>query len=152
VTAEPVWLDFKAVLAMHGQLIAGFGGTGAVRDPGLLDTALARARHRFAYGETDLFTLAATYGHGIVRNHPFVDGNKRTAFIAVCTFLHWNGWAMNAPEAEAATIVDGLAARSVSEAEFAEWLRRSCVRVSPEGETPRKYTERPKQKRPRRRK
>lgn len=124
---EPQWLTVEAVLAFHEQLIAEHGGSPLLRDRGLLESALARPRNHLAYGEKDPFLLAAAYANGITRNHPFVDGNKRTAFIAAYTFLGINGISLVAPEADAATMVDGLSARIVSEGDFAAWLRHSCV-------------------------
>lgn len=120
---EPKWLTLGAVLAMHEQLVAEHGGDSGVRNLGLLDSALAAPRHHYAYGERDIFVLAAAYAYGITRNHPFIDGNKRTAFLAAYTFLGINGWELNAPEDEVVRAVVGLSDRTMSAETFAEWLR-----------------------------
>ena len=125
---EPIWLSIEVVLASHEELVAEHGGVPLLRDRGLLESALAKPRHRFAYGETDVFNLATAYASGITRNHPFADGNKRTAFIAAYTFLGLNGWTLDAPEQEAYRFMLGLSDRTISEAAFAEWLRNRCVR------------------------
>jgi len=123
VKGEPKWLTLGAVLAMHEQLVAEHGGDSGVRNLGLLDSALAAPRHHYAYGERDIFVLAAAYAYGITRNHPFIDGNKRTAFLAAYTFLGINGWELNAPEDEVVRAVVGLSDRTMSAETFAEWLR-----------------------------
>ena len=88
---EPVWLNLSIVLDAHSEQLAIFGGGDGLRDRGLLESALARPENKWAYGETDLARLAAAYGYGISRNHPFIDGNKRTAFTAIVMFLGLNG-------------------------------------------------------------
>lgn len=93
-----------------------------LRDQGLLASALARPQHQAAYGKPSVFDLAAAYAFGIVRNHPFVDGNKRTGFLAAYTFLRVNGWQLQAPEVAAASIVLALAEGTLGEAEFSAWL------------------------------
>jgi death-on-curing protein len=98
-----------------------------VRDEGALESALARPQNLLAYGAPDLFELAAAYAKGIVQNHPFVDGNKRTAFVVAASFLDLNGQELTAPEAEAALLFLRLAAGKVGEAELAEWFRRNCA-------------------------
>lgn len=123
---EPAWLTLEAVLAMHEQLVAEHGGEAEVRDRGLLESALAAPRHHHGYGERDVFALAAAYAHAITRNHPFLDGNKRAAFLAAYTFLGINGWELNAPEEQVVQIVVALSDRSVSPEAFAEWLRTAC--------------------------
>ncbi len=127
---EPNWLTIEAVLAMHGQLVAEHGGVPAVRDRGLLESALAAPRNHYAYGEHDLCVLAAAYAYALTRNHPFADGNKRIAFLAAYTFLGINGRELTAPEEEVVHMVVGLSARSVSADEFASWLRE-CVAKQP---------------------
>ena len=124
---EPAWLGIEAVLAVHAQLVTEHGGSALLRDRGLLESALARPRNLFAYGEKDLFRLAAAYASGLTRNHPFVDGNKRVAFMACYMFLGLHGWSLDAPEEEVVTMMWGLSDRSVGEEEFCAWLRRSCV-------------------------
>lgn len=123
---DPVWLGEAVVLAMHGRLLAEHGGAQGIRDSSLLDSALARPRQLLAYGEPDTFDLAAAYTTGIVRNHPFVDGNKRTAFMAAYVFLGSNRLRLAASEVEAVQFVTRLAASEIDESEFAAWLRANC--------------------------
>lgn len=123
---EPVWLLNPVVTAMHERLLAEHGGATGVRDSALLESALARPKQLFAYGEPDIFDLAAAYLAGIVRNHPFVDGNKRTGFMCAYVFLMRNGQKMAATEPEAAQMVIDLAAGDVDETSLAEWLRGVC--------------------------
>jgi death on curing protein len=121
---EPAWVAESVVLAMHERLIAEHGGASGIRDRGLLESALARPRQIFAYGASpDLAELATAYAGGIVRNHPFVDGNKRTGFMTAYVFLARNGLQLVANEAEATQAVLGLAAGDTDEASFADWLR-----------------------------
>lgn len=120
---EPEWLDIEIMLDVHAEQLALFGGADGVRDSGLLESALARPINKFAYGETDLASLAAAYAFGIARNHPFVDGNKRAAFASLIVFLGLNGIDF-APRPEAATaIMLSLAAGEVSEESLARWIR-----------------------------
>ncbi|MBK8176000.1 MAG: type II toxin-antitoxin system death-on-curing family toxin [Rhodospirillales bacterium] len=123
MTHDPVWLDPRVIEAVHDRLLAEHGGAAGVRDAGLLASALARPRNRAAYGETDLCTLAAAYAAGIAGNHPFVDGNKRTAFMAAYIFLARNGLRLSSPEDEATCAVLALAAGEMTEDTFATWLR-----------------------------
>jgi len=123
---DPIWVVETVVLAMHGRLLAEYGGAQGVRDFAILESALARPPQRLAYGDPDLYELAAVYAAGIVRNHPFVDGNKRTAFMTALVFLARNGLRLVAPEVDATQIVTALAAGEVDEAAFAAWLRDSC--------------------------
>ena len=125
---EPIWLLHAAVLALHAECLQAFGGSDGVRDPGLLESALARPQHLFHYEQADLCALAAAYGHGIAKNHPFVDGNKRTAFLATTTFLERNGLEFTATPAHAAVFVLALADGSLGEAGFAAWLRDNTRR------------------------
>lgn len=124
---DPVWVHPGIVLAMHESQLAEHGGAPGLRDEGLLGAALARPRHRHAYGETEICALAAAYAFGIVRNHPFIDGNKRTALLATFVFLRMNGWLLVAPEADAAAATLALADGEMDEAAFAGWLRRNSV-------------------------
>jgi death-on-curing protein len=120
---EPEWLDIEIMLDVHAEQLALFGGPEGVRDSGLLESALARPINKFAYGETDLPSLAAAYAFGIAKNHPFVDGNKRAAFASLIVFLGLNGIDF-APQPEAATaIMLSLAAGEVSEESLARWIR-----------------------------
>ena len=117
------WLTDDAVKAMHEQLIATFGGTGGIRDEGLLASALARPIQIVAYGEPTVSRLAAAYAFGIARNHPFVDGNKRSAFMAAYTFLRINGITLAAPEVETVAVIRDLAAGEIDEEELALWIK-----------------------------
>lgn len=118
----------EAVLAIHEQLVAEHGGSPLLRDRGLLVSALAAPRNHFAYGQRDLYVLATAYANGITRNHPFADGNKRMAFMAAYTFLAINGIDFNASETDVVAMVLGLSTRSISEAEFAAWLKNVGVK------------------------
>ena len=121
---EPRWLEKPALLFLHREGLRQFGGADGLRDEGLLDSALARPRNRFAYeAERDLCVLAAAYAHGIVRNHPFVDGNKRAALAAAGVFLMANGLDLTAPPPMVTVAVLDLAADDMSESDFAIWLR-----------------------------
>lgn len=124
---EPVWLPRKLVLALHALAIKEFGGSYGIRDEGLLDSALARPRHRIAYGEPTLFALAAAYAYGLSKNHAFVDGNKRVAFAAIDVFLQLNGHELSASDVEATVVMQDLAAGSLSEDELAAWIEINSV-------------------------
>jgi len=126
---EPVWLTEEDCLAFHDKLLARFGGAGGVRDHGLLLSALARPRHVFAYESPSLFDLAAVYAHGIVKNHPFVDGNKRTGLLAAALFLEANGARFQATEEDAVVQTLALAAGAIGLTDFAAWL--TSVSVAP---------------------
>jgi death-on-curing protein len=120
---EPVWIERRVVIALHQRLLAEHGGAQGVREEALLDSALARPRQLFSYEKPDLPDLAAAYVSGIVRNHPFTDGSKRTAFMTGYVFLGRNGLTLEAREAQAATMVLDLAPSTLSESGFAAWLR-----------------------------
>jgi death-on-curing protein len=122
---EPRWLDRRIIVALHDVQLVRHGGAGGIRDAGLLESALARPRNLHAYGEAELYVLAAAYAYGIVRNHPFVDGNKRTGFVTAALFLQENGLRLTAPEAEAVVMTIGLASGEMPEQGFAAWLRDS---------------------------
>ena len=123
---DPVWLGKAAVLAMHGRLLAEHGGAPDIRDSSLLDSALARPQNLLAYNDADICDLAASYTSGIIRNHPFVDGNKRTGFMAGYVFLACNGLRLTASELDVFHVVTLLAASEIEESEFAAWLRENC--------------------------
>ncbi len=125
---EPVWVLKSVVLAMHDEQLAEHGGQPGIRDEGLLDSALARPEQLLSYGQPDLFDLAAAYVHGILRNHPFLDGNKRTAFLTGYVFLARNGKLLNAPEAEATQVTLNLTTRKITEEKFADWLRKNSAK------------------------
>jgi death-on-curing protein len=119
---EPVWIEEREALLFHDRLLALHGGSSGVRDQGLLQSALARPRQHAAYDAPDIVMLAALYTAGIVRNHPFVDGNKRTGFVVGLLFLELNGHAFTAPEEEAAQAVIALAAGQLDEKGYAAFL------------------------------
>ena len=120
------WIAYETVLIFHDAQISEHGGAAGLRDEGGLRSALARPENLVAYGEPDLFDLATAYARGITQNHPFVDGNKRTAFVVSAAFLDLNGQELKAPEAEAAVVFLRLAAGEFAEAELAEWFRRNA--------------------------
>jgi death-on-curing protein len=124
----PEWLLVSAVLAFHAECLREHGDSAGIRDEGLLQSALGRPRHLLAYDEPDLCRLAAAYAHGIAKNHPFVDGNKRTAFLAATVFLEVNGVRVVATPAHAAVFMLALADGSLSAAGFAAWLRDNTKR------------------------
>jgi death-on-curing protein len=117
------WLGVEVVLGVHTRQIAEHGGPSGVRDRALLESALARPRHLAAYGDPDPCDLAAAYAEGIVRNHPFVDGNKRTAWVAARLFLADNGYRLRFDPEKAVRIMLSLAAGEIDAAAFAAWLR-----------------------------
>jgi death-on-curing protein len=125
--SDPVWLDREDCLAMHEKLIERFGGLQGIRDEGLLDSALNKPLHVFNYGKPTVFELAASYALGIVKNHPFLDGNKRTGFVAAALFIEANGFSFQATEEEAVLETLALAAGERAEADYAAWLARNSV-------------------------
>lgn len=124
MSLSPVWVDLKVVLAIHDEQVAEHGGQPGIRDPGLRESALARPANSAAYGEADLAAMAAAYAYGIARNHPFLDGNKRTALVVAETFLALNDRELTADDAECVLTFLKLAAGEVQEAELAAWFRR----------------------------
>ena len=118
-------------LAIHEELLTAHGGLPGLRDEDLLESALARPRHLFSYHrDTSLFTLAAAYVHGLLRNHPFADGNKRTAFVIGGIFLERNGQVLKALEEESVAMVVGLASKTLPEQDFSLWLEKNCSPLS----------------------
>lgn len=122
---EPIWVSVELAEAIHVRQLAEHGGLAGLRDGRLLDSALARPRQRWAYGDadTDMPSLAASYAYGIARNHPFIDGNKRVAYTICRTFLVLNGWDMVGTLEERYPVFVGLAAGEVSEDGLTAWLR-----------------------------
>jgi death-on-curing protein len=115
---------------MHAELIAEYGGVEGLRDPGLLSSALARPKNRRVYGRpSSVFDLAAVYGTGIVRSHPFIDGNKRVALMVIYAFLDLNGYRLEAPEVEAAGVMLSLAAGEVDERALSRWIKQYSVPI-----------------------
>jgi len=121
-------VDRSFAIAVHDQQLAVHGGGPGIRDEGLLDSALARPQNLAAYEKPDLAALAASYAFGLARNHPFVDGNKRTALVVCETFIIDNGHFLAAPDAELVVVFENLAAGNVTEDELAEWLREHVKR------------------------
>ncbi len=120
---EPVWLTSELVIAIHDEQLREFGGPPGLRDRAMLESALDRPKNKWTYGETDLAALAAAYAFGISRNHPFVDGNKRASFLSIIVFLGLNSIEFTADEAEAAIIIQDLAAGTVGEDGLTRWIR-----------------------------
>ena len=120
---EPIWLLREFIVAVHERLIAEYGGSPGLRDEGLLESALARPLHLFHYGNPSVVDLAAAYAVGIAKNHAFIDGNKRTAFVAAAVFLGRNGLLLTAAEADATVAMLGVAEGIMSEAQLASWLK-----------------------------
>lgn len=118
------WVTKQALLLLHAESLAEHGGGTGIRDAGLLDSALARPLNLVAYGTPDVADLAACYGVGLAKNHPFVDGNKRAALLATGLFLYFNGYKLRATQADTTLTVLGVAAGDVSEEAFAVWLRQ----------------------------
>lgn len=120
---EPFWLTRQMIVAIHDEQLAIHGGASGLRDEGMLESALDRPKNKWSYENADLAELAAAYAFGIARNHPFVDGNKRTSLLALYTFLGVNGIDFVVPEAEAAAMILSLAAGEVSEPSLVRWIR-----------------------------
>jgi death on curing protein len=124
-----VWIDPAVILAVHDEQLAEHGGAAGVRDAGLLESALGRPRNLALHGQPDVCELAASYAFGLARNPPFIDGNKRSAFVACGLFLALNGWRLTAPDADCVMVMLALAAGEVAEPDFAAWLRARAERV-----------------------
>jgi death-on-curing protein len=123
---EPIWIEERDALALHDRLLALDGGGSGVRDDGLLKSALARPQQIHAYGDKpDIIEMAAAYTFGIVRNHPFIDGNKRTGFMVGVLFLEINGYRFTASEEAATRAILDLAASKIDEPAFLNWLRNN---------------------------
>ena len=121
------WVDASVALAIHDEQLVEHGGAGGVRDGNAFESAMARPRNLAAYGEPDLAALAAAYAFGLARNHAFVDGNKRTAFVVSLLFLALNGVRLAATDAQAILTFVALAAGDISEEALADWFRANCV-------------------------
>lgn len=120
---QPFWLTRQMIVAIHDEQLAIHGGASGLRDEGMLESALDRPKNKWSYENADLAELAAAYAFGIARNHPFIDGNKRTSLLALYTFLGVNGIDFVVPEAEAAAMILSLAAGKVSEPSLVRWIR-----------------------------
>jgi death-on-curing protein len=121
------WISKQALLLLHAESLAEHGGGQGMRDEGLLDSALARPHNLVAYGDPDFAALAASYGVGVAKNHPFVDGNKRAALLATGLFLYINGYRLTASQADTTITMLNVAAGELSEEAFAAWLRQHCA-------------------------
>ena len=122
------WIDRRALELLHDESLALHGGASGLRDEGLLESALARPLNLAAYGSPEVWELAASYGVGLAKNHAFVDGNKRAAFLAVGLFLNLNGYRLIAPQADATLTMLAVAAGQMDEAALARWLRQHSQR------------------------
>jgi len=120
---EPLWITFEQAVAIHGRQLRRFGGAPGLRDEGMLRSALERPINKWRYEQAPIDELAAAYAFGLAKNHAFVDGNKRIAFMAMMVFLHKNGVAFSPDPAEATTIILSLAAGEVSEESLTHWIR-----------------------------
>ncbi|MBJ3762706.1 type II toxin-antitoxin system death-on-curing family toxin [Maribius pontilimi] len=127
MTDAPRWVPFAAIKAIHDRMISRHGGTPGMRDEALLEMACGRPLNLHAYGQPDLFDLAAAYAFGIAKAHAFIDGNKRTAFQTCFVFLYLNGQDLDVPNAEVVAMMEDLAQSRVPEAEFASWLRAGAA-------------------------
>jgi death-on-curing protein len=128
MSKEPKWVLRDTVLLLHEQSLAEHGGTAGIRDEGLLDSALGKPLNLFAYGEPAIYDLAASYVYGLVKNHPFLDGNKRTGFVTGVLFLALNGYKLFASEADAAIRTLALAAGEMTEKAYAAWLETNSTK------------------------
>ena len=123
---EPIWILDSVVISIHDMLLAKHGGLSGIRDENLLESALFKPKQRFIYKPTaSIYELAATYSIGIIKNHPFIDGNKRTAFTVMAIFLELNHIDFNAPEAEVVVFFEGLASGKITEEALIKWLEDS---------------------------
>lgn len=128
--SEPRWISTLSAVLLQLESLAEYGGSEGLRDEGMLESALARARNLYSYeGVTDLPRLAAAYAFGIARNHPFVDGNKRAAFMSIGLFLERNGYRLQADKADAAKVMFGVASGDVDEDELASWISSHSART-----------------------
>lgn len=125
--AESIWVAEKIVLAIHEDQLAQHGGSSGVRDENLLGASLARPKHLFTYGEPTIFDLAAAYGYGLANNHPFIDGNKRTAFMVMYTFLGLNNYWLEVEEMEVVLKMEGLTMNSETQESIALWLKENST-------------------------
>lgn len=128
MSASWKWIDKSALLLLHDESLAEFGGAGGVRSEHLLDSALARPENLAAYGDPDVAELAATYAVGLAKGHAFIDGNKRAAFLAMGVFLFLNGYRLHATQADATVTMLALASGEVDQVEMAGWIRRNIQR------------------------
>ncbi|MDT9233963.1 MULTISPECIES: type II toxin-antitoxin system death-on-curing family toxin [Limnospira] len=124
---QPLWISEEIVRFIHQDQIQQHGGCLGIRDENLLSASLARPQHLFAYSQCNLFDMAAAYGYSLTKNHPFIDGNKRTAFAVMATFLLVNGYLLNVPETEVVTIMERLSTDQKTQQSLAEWLAHNSI-------------------------
>lgn len=122
------WVDKQLLVTLHDESLAMHGGASGIRDEGLLDSALNRAPNLALYGKPNIAELAAAYGFGLAKNHAFVDGNKRVAFLSVGLFLGLNGYRLKATQVEATLTILALASGDMNEADFANWIQKNAVK------------------------
>lgn len=122
-----VWLDASILLAVHDEQLVEHGGISGIRDNGMFESALAKPQNLAAYGEPDFAELAASYGFGLAKNHPFLDGNKRTAFVAVELFVRLNGYVLQADDVSCVLTMLAVASGDIDEAGFADWIRKNVT-------------------------
>ncbi len=127
---EPQWLGLALITRLHDRQIEEHGGLSGIGDAGLLESAVMRPPNAHSYGETDVFVLAGMYAGGLINNHPFLDGNKRTGFLAALVFLRANGFRLTAPMPERLAYTWQLAAGEISEDDYAGWLDANCSAAS----------------------
>jgi death on curing protein len=126
--SEPRWITMPQIVQIHSEQLAIFGGPPGLRDAGLLEAAIDRPRNKFAYGEDDWGALAAAYAYGLAKNYPFIDGNKRIAFVSIIVFLEKNGVVVDLPQPDAVRVIVELAASKLSEKELANWTREHIIK------------------------
>lgn len=124
---EPIWVAERIVLAIHEDQLVQHGGSQGIRDENLLGASLARPKHLFAYGDPTIFDLAAAYGYGLANNHPFIDGNKRTAFMVMYTFLGLNNYWLEVDEMEVVVKMEGLTMNRETQESIALWLKENSI-------------------------
>jgi death-on-curing protein len=122
---EPEWVLKETVIGLHEMSLNDHGGSSGMRDEGMLDSALGKPLNQFAYGNPNLFELAASYAYGIIKNHPFIDGNKRTGFVVAMLMIELNGYRFAADEADAVIRTLALAAGAMTEQAYAAWLQEN---------------------------
>ncbi|MCH9806235.1 MAG: type II toxin-antitoxin system death-on-curing family toxin [Alphaproteobacteria bacterium] len=126
--SEPRWVTPAQAIRIHAEQLVIFGGPSGIRDENMLESAMSRPQNKWSYGESDLAVLAAAFAFGLARNHPFVDGNKRAAFMVMMVFLRKNGVAFSPPEAEATEAIRGLAAGEIDEDGLARWIKDTLAK------------------------
>ena len=124
----PIWIEETVVIAIHHRQLAEHGGSDGIRDKGLLESALFRPKYQFNYGNSTIFSLAAAYGFDLAKNHPFIDGNKRTSYVVMRTFLQLNGYDIQASAIEKYETWISLANNQINEAQLANWIEEKSVK------------------------